>query len=405
MKKKTTSILLSILSAIGIVGSSICFTQTIDGKLDYFSYTLNDYNFNNYQTGFVNPILRIQKKDTFTYNNLIQYFYYNFTTGNCREMINEDVDFVFDDGYELSTACVGQDVFSINSKVEEQEYIVERNMYHSYYKNEIFENGINHIARFDTTTFVFVSDSIANKIVERYNLFDHDEPYKEIITNEKYSKVTLKINGLVSPITCSINNILHSNKANGPRTTDLYGDFSLFYFNQTMASQMTSRFELDLKVDPYGNKQSFKVIKEMGYNTENSSFRFLKFNKKNNTYSESQKLNRNYVKIWNKDFDIVFIAIGVFLGILSLLIEFLFLRYFLFFENSITHLLYFCRLCLLVTYFIIAPFIYVYPWSSVVPVLVLIMMLFEALKIFEFLKSLKKKREGKISGDYYQIKI
>lgn len=402
-KSKLTYVSLAAFFVFSI-SSSIVLSNTIDGKLDYFSYQLNNYNKSNYETGFTNPIISIEKDDTFIHNSLLRNFYYNFMVGGCRQMVNENISFAFQDNYEIDATCVGQDVFAITGKVAENEYIIERNMYHSYYYKEIFEDGNNHTARFGSNSFIFVSDIMADEIVSHYNLSSFDDPYKEIISNENYSFVELVVNGERTGFNFSINNIIHSTKKQAIRTSNLYGNFVLAYFTNAMNKYCTSRFEIDLKVDPYGNKTIFKTINELDYNISNSHFSFYKYDQKNKTYSFSKSLSDQYEKIWSQNNDTLLLIISVFLGMTGL-ISYVVLYFFISKQKIGKHefICFAIENGSFVIYGIIGAFIYIYPWGSVFPILYFLISFLWVKGIIQYFK--ERKIRAKNETTFIEIKI
>ena len=393
IKKKNITGILSLLSFVVFSAISYAsFSQTVDGRLDFFSYKLNNYNFSNYQTDFVNPIFSAEKEYTIAHGSLIQYFHYNFMVGGCREVINEDIELEFKDGYTIKTAFVGQDVFTITSKVDEHEYIIERNMFHSYYKDEIFKNGVNYTSRYGTDTFIFLSEKIANDLVSHYGLQDFEDPYAELITNENLCVANFIVNGEKTELRCCINNIVYSNIKQGVRTQELYGDFILGHFNNNLIKRMTSRFELDLKVDPFGNKTCFKVFDNLDYNISNSKFSFRTYDKRTQSYIENEEMNKRYVEIWANENDFLFISVGVFSGLIGAIIlgVCIYLSRKKHFLDKVEYISFFGRLGIFTIYGVIGCLIYIYPWGTLVPIAYLIMTLFEIKKIKRGFKSRKE---------------
>ncbi len=189
----------------------------------------------------------------------------------------------------------------------------------------------------------------------------------------------------ISRITCSINNIIYKDKKNGQRTSQLYGDFSLMYFNQQLSNISTSRFELDLKADPYGNKNALKAINQLEYTPSNSTFDFLKFDKTNNKYIKDELLSVEY-KNALVNHDILNITLGTLLGLFAILLEFLilFISDFLFSPFFVWATL--ARCIIFVCYFLLGSFLYMYPWANIVPLFILIIILSKNKSLREIFK-------------------
>lgn len=328
---KIKNLFLFLVSITSCFTSSFFGSRTYDFRMDKICYEINDYNKVNYSNGFVSPIFSIEKEDTITYNNLISYFYYNFLVNGCREMVNQDIALEFEDGYQVPIALAGQDTFTLKktdiSKPDDEfrKYRLERNMFNTYFYDEIFEDGRNNITRFGTASFIFVSDLIADQIISHFSFDSYDDKnlsYKEMIMNEHSSKVYLVVNGMNTNISLCINNVVYSDTLAGKRINELYGEFGVCYFNTRFSSVITSRFEIDLKADPFGNKNSFNAIKQLGYNTEDCTYKLFKF-EKNNGYVFNEKITKSLTKMFyenekNTFYDIAFylsIALGAFLFI------------------------------------------------------------------------------------------
>ena len=408
IKKKNITGILSLLAFVLFsILSYVSVSQTLDGRLDFFSYRLNDYNFSNYQTGFVSPIYSVQKDGVVAHNKAIDYFHYNFMVGGCREVINEDIEIELSNGSTVKTAFVGQDVFSITNKVGEKDYIIERNMFHSYYKDEIIKTGVNYQARFGANTFIFISDKVADTIVKINHLEDFEDPYAEIIQNQQYALVSFVVDGGKIPITCSINNIVHSDIKQGARTEELYGDFILGFFDNHIAEHMTSRFEIDLKADPYGNKTCFKFFNSMDYTIDNSIFKFRLYDKEQCKYIENESLEQKYVNIWSSQNDFLFLSIGVVSGLvgLGILIFCMYNDRDKRFLDAMDFVSFFTRIGLFTIYGVIGCLVYIYSWGSIIPIVYAMTSLFEIKKIHRGLRNRKENKKLIHETDFAVIDI
>lgn len=298
MKKKFDFkyLVLSLVYILCFAFSSLSCLLMTDFRLDRLSNVMNNYNYSTYYDGFVNPMVDIRKENTILYNDLIRNYYYNFTVGECRAMMDGDISLKFIDApdqYTIDLAVVGQDVFEVQEEISEGKYKIDRNMYYSYFKNEIFAGREYLQARFGSKSFIFLSDIIANQVLEHYSI----SSYQDLITTQQYSHVEIIKNGEPTGYQLSINNIVYSDERYAVRTTELYGGFGLCFFNNEMAEQgITGLFELELKVDPFGNKMNLKSIHRAGYSIDKTTYSFKVFDKASGKYVDSPRLNEMFVK-------------------------------------------------------------------------------------------------------------
>lgn len=285
---------------LSILGSLSCsFTQ--DYKLDALSFQIVDYNKILGNSEYKSPILtvtktkeKITKDGTIFYNDLFNVFHYNILAKGARTIINSSTKLSFDDPKfsDCNLVLTTQPTFSIgndNLGTEENPiYHIDYGQYYSYFPEIVTRH------RGDSkTSFMYISDTLANKIVDMLNIPGETtiEKYKTLITDEKYCYEKMIIDGSES-VPVAINNILHTdyNVGQSTRFHELYGDFSLIWADK-IKEKINMSFEIDLKSNPYGNKKIVKTVESYGYDVSNSSFSIKTIH--SDSYSVNHDLSLN----------------------------------------------------------------------------------------------------------------
>lgn len=308
---KKTNILIFIISNLVLVLMFALNMLCSDAKLELFCNSLNNYFKNPFMEKKNSPILRITKEEC-SFNDLFSEFYYtpNQSTLNMfRRMSSNQISLFRDDGLYFPCSFQDQTTYSINEKIDDG-YYLDKGMYDVYFKNEVLPNREYLSFRFNSNGFIFISDTLADTLIATYDLPN----YESLISDERYCKYFLNIDGVDTPYSVCINNIVFSNKKNGSRTKQLYGDFCLFFLADKLDKKITKCVEFDFKSDVYGTKEILKKINKMGYSADNCSFNF-KLQK--NNYHVSEKLDSIFSKI---KFDNSYLYIEIFDSIIIFII-------------------------------------------------------------------------------------
>lgn len=366
IKKAFPDVLIIVLFVLFSLSSCLFCLGTSDFKLDHLSYSINNINRTTIlDDDFRATILNIHSNEKTNYNDLLSYFYYNSLNGPTRLIASNNVSCD-----ELNLHIESQDTLSIRSSEEEDGgYYLDKGLYYTYFSDDILGPRQYLIPRFGCDSFVFISDTFADKLISKYNISD-EEGYKTLITNEEYSVLSLIVDGNQT-ISLSINNILYSNKRNGPRTHELYGDFGVVARNNTLNNIFTFEFEIDLKDNPYCIRNTFKSVNELGYSTKKSRILLKRFDETSAKYIIDERLTEKYYKSWSS-FDALFytlFAVSNLLIIVSFSIIVNRTK-----RESLIPL--FCCFCCFAVFGIISSFIYIYPLFSIPPLVGLIILIF-----------------------------
>lgn len=417
MKKKilkNSSIIGFIIFALGSLLCGVLSSFLTDYKLDYFSYSCVNYNSEVLADDSFEPTILNVKKDFATnerkeYSDLYKYFYYNFMIGTCREKIDNSTSFDFSDSSSYLTQLLTQPTFSIESEEKNDGgYYLDFGLYYTYYSDEIL-GEINYLLpRFNCNSFIFISDVLANELIDYYDIGDADDPYAELIANEEYAILPLTIDGTATSIKFSINNILYSDRRDGERTVELYNSFALIPYVSEVMNNLDVSFEVDLKTNPYGNKTCIKNINNLGYTISNSSFSVSLFDKSTSKYVINSDLSSDLMNVWNNSNDILLYVLLIMTMLIGLGINFYF-NYFNYNFGRKDAILYLVQILLFVVYGIISSFIYIYPLFSLFPILYLLS--FYIFKRKEITNEIKKffrkshKTNSKNLEEFYNLEV
>lgn len=380
MKKKilkNSSIIGFIIFALGSLLCGVLSSFLIDYKLDYFSYSCVNYNSEILADDSFEPTIINVKKDFAAnerkeYSSLYKNFYYNFMVETCREKIDNSISFDLSDSDSFSTELLTQPSFSIETTEKDGGgYYLDYGLYYTYYSDKILGERNYLLPRFNCNSFIFISDVLANELIDYYGISNVDDPYAELITNEEYAVLPLMIDSADTSIKFSINNILYSDRRDGERTVELYNSFALIPYVSEVMNNLDVSFEVDLKTNPYGNKTCIKNINELGYTTDNSTFSVYSYNRSTSQYEINTNLSANLANIWTNTNDVLLYALLIMTMLIGLGINFYF-NYFNYNFGRKDTILYLIQILLFIVYGIICSFIYIYPLFSLFPILYLL---------------------------------
>lgn len=364
--KKHLNIIICVASFLVFSFCSALISTTLsDFGYDRLAYNINDYNSSTMRDKSFHPtIINIVEKEENTdnknaFDNALSYFYYNQANGNIRNQVIQDVKFG-----EMPIKLETQPTFSIKkSEKVSPGYYIDYGLYSSYYMDEILGNRGYLSFRYDCDSFIFISDTFADKLIEFYGI-DTEEPYKTLIEKESYCVLPLTTSD-GNTIKFCINNILYTNARSARRTYELYGDFALFYYRGKISPSLQLEFEIDFKDSPYSIKKTLKDMEQLGYRVDNYNFSFKRFDEKTGFYVFSDLLTKSYLALQNGESKDALTIVGV-LGVI--VISFLSL-FFISKERKLTQkekrIIFIIDLICSLAFGIVVTFIYNYTWFSV----------------------------------------
>lgn len=346
---------------------SLCLCFTKDFQLDYLSYQIVNYN-SVPGTSKYNPAIFNVKRNFGDENNvqeklytgLFQTYHYNQLVNGARVLVDNNTSFLIGTkNFEIK--LTSQPTFSVDKNLfNDEEFVhnVDAGQYFAY-----FEEIVSRHRGPSNSSFIFISDTIADKLVEYYQINGETQidKYRTLILDEKYAFCSLKIDDDVVPVT--INNVLHSNYPIGQATRffEVYGDFGLIWLNR-ISSLVNTSFDIDLKTNPYGNKQVIHGVNGYGYNTSNSVFVLKTF--EGGQYLVNNNLTNSLVNALHTDELISTICVFAFLVVNALCVyivcvyykkmKFVYTKHFL-----LASLAFFGFVGILMTY------LYVYPFTTI----------------------------------------
>ena len=243
---------------------------------------------------------------------------------------------------------------------------IDYGTYSTYFLDEelINRNAGNH------QSFILISDTFAKKLLNYYGTWDESksekDQFKDLVFDEE--KGTLKLHSSRIDLDLRIVNIIRTDYLNGIRTQQIYGDFGVFYISTKIdMKKFDISFEVDLKKNESCIKNSFDFLKRNDAEPSKYAYRYKVFT--DDGYKIDENLNTKYYKMLRSNpikdnfviiFSIYFIALNT--GYLVLL-------YFL--SEKITRLGFYAFLgssIVLIVFGLIACFAYVYPFLSIIPV-------------------------------------
>lgn len=381
-----------------------------DYKLDYLSFQMINYNKVLGNGEYNSPILSVTKTDdkikedgTPFYNDLFSVFHYNMLVNGARTVSISDTSLLLNnaDSTSFSLALTTQPTFSIDKKNlatdEDPVYHIDLGQHYSYFPEIVSKHRGDN-----TTSFMFISDTIANKLIETLNVPGETliQRYQNLIVDEQYCFQKLMIDGS-NTANVVINNILHTDYAEGQssRMFELHGDFALIWADR-IKDKLSMSFELDLKTNPYGNKKAIKNIEALGYTGSNSIFH-LKICR-SNTYAVDVRLSKTLneaLRVGNNVFSYLpFVLIQV---ISCGFCFFINRKPFIQMNKRIVSLV---LLCMFMTFGIIVTFTYNYPLFTVTP-LVFIGSWLVFWYWFSPARNKRSNNRNSLGTDYYEIKI
>lgn len=322
VRKLIAGILAATIFAVLSVIGAITLTYTSDYAMDSFISTICDYNSD--ISIKENPDIFAVKQDVkdstsnYIFNDLLDIFYYNLDVSAVRCSI--DNSFVIQELEESKIHIETQDTFWTEYRTTgtgETIIYLDYGLYSPYY----IDSDLINRNYSNCDTFIYISDTIANKLIEKYDIKvaedNYRDAYKELVMNDKYGIIHLLSDDI--SIQARIVNVLDSSSRNGPRTFELYGDFGLIHLNShTHKEELQARFEIDLKNNPSTIRSVFNTTLALGYNESNSNFSYAIYQ---DGYHEDESVIVSFEEVISKDYnDTTIIAIFCFIILVAIAI-------------------------------------------------------------------------------------
>ena len=408
----TNSILLFSLILVLIFSASFLPSCLSDYQFDYFSYSISNFNKIKTSDEDIFPMMTISKTDekieedgTKLYTDLYSNFYYNDLISNIRQMLDGSF---YNQVSGQKLYLLTQDVFSIQAdESKDGGYRLDYGQFNTYFTyTDLFLSKEQMLTpRFNCDSFIFISDSYADYLLDFYNL--ESKNYSQLITDEQYAALSLQSSIDDVSYTFSINNIIYSSSQDAPRTESLYGYFGMIKLNNSLSS-CDVHFEAELKNSPYPVKTVLKTIDSIGYDTNNSVFSFYQYDLTQKKYLNDLKADISFQKISQQNYnDTLIYFFYVLIVLCTLISSFCFFSHRFLFRFRIYGI--FVLSFAFVAFSIIANFVYIYPLSSLCSILVIIFSYGvigkEVVDAFKAKISRKNKTKSKQNDDLFSIEI
>lgn len=220
LKKCIVPFSFAVLSLFGCLS---CFLLQ-DFKLDYLSFQMINYNRVLGNGEYDAPILSVAKTDdkikedgTPFYNDLFSVFHYNMLVNGARTVSVSDTSLLLNDADSTSfdLSLTTQPRFTIDkdnlATDDNPVFHIDSGQHYSYFPEIVSRHRGD-----STTSFVFISDTLANKLIETLNVLGESliERYQNLIVDEQYCFRKLIIDD-AHIANVAINNILHTDYSEG----------------------------------------------------------------------------------------------------------------------------------------------------------------------------------------------
>jgi len=229
-----------------------------------------------------NSFLKIFKEDT-TYQDMYSTFDYSLNN----------------DGFNIESLsdCIVDSTNSIKITTQRGNELVQNDYSGSFYYlstghffthfgsslSQYFSNNDRWylMKRNGADAFMFISDTLADYLVEKYGLSEEENPYKKLILDPAYSNLTVDYadrNGDLKQLVFCINDIITSSKRQGVRYKNLYNFYANVAYSQTK-EYFDYSATLNFKNNKYAIKTCMEKTKLLGYDSLNSNIEITKYNK------------------------------------------------------------------------------------------------------------------------------
>jgi len=400
-KVANISIYLSfVVSILGVALSSIYFNKTSDYKFEKLSYDMFNYNEVTYLDNYDAAIMELSYNKNFTERNYTS-LYLNLNGKFQKDKFIKDYRFMSTSplkmsdsktGNDYNISIISQNVFS-QAELGANKFAFDFRKYATYYKVNV---------RTYANDFCFVSESLANKL-----LMAHKYTVNESNKIEMYSFLSAGTENNLDVYINDSNNaeksfsyqvlgVIRSDYGSAKNTQKRVeaenADFILAYSPFKYGKYYDFMYEVDLKINPTGNKDTFNYFKRFllddAYNVK------IKTKSSENKYIENEELMSKYKEACDTIVTdkkntlyacIIYIAFYVIFFILSIL----------YMDASSEHVIITFALYAVafIIYGIISNFTFIYPYISLMVLMFVLYFVFvERKKIYETLHKCFKRK-------------
>ena len=322
-----------LLCLLSIFCFAICFlsiSQTSFYKKDFFGYNVFDFYNLTYKDNDHPVVLNISSEngiDKTKCDNVYRDLNQSLICNDIREIIDPSSFSIIENE---KCSLLSQITFSIKETGEiDRPFCVDGGNFYTYYGDDILGYRGYLEKRGGSDTFVFISESFADELVQKYNI-ESDKPYEELIKNDFYCFLNI-FNGQKTIKVC-INNVIKCNEYKAERVTEVHGDkFGLIFIDKKIEDFFKINIEIEFKPNPYTIDKCIQVLSTHHIFPPSYIFSFLSFNHNDGKYTVEEGGNISiffenaYVKsnndvIWLIVFGISFLsslALQIFLTIKS----------------------------------------------------------------------------------------
>lgn len=387
-----------VISLLSIAASTIFFTYTTDYKLEKLSYDICNYNkvsYDNLNNSILSISFNDHSKDYDSYYSLRNKFYENDFVKSSRFISDNRYDINNVNGTSYNVRFIAQNVFSKQQKAKNT-YVLDYEQYALYNTFE-FKNSRG-------TDFCFISESIAKQLLmeKGYDMTDENKvDYYNSLCASSNNEGTLftyyTLDG--KKISLSVLGVLKSDYGTAyERTKKSIGDenFILTWLPFKYPSYFDFSYEIDLKLNPYGNKNTFKFCMSKYSDELNYNMQIRQYNNEGK-YEVNNILTQQYYNvIYTRTNSSRYYYIALSIVLICFILFFIFNLISFKSTNKSVSIVLSCYIVLFVLYGIVANFIFVYPLTTLVFLVYIINYAFLGRKqLYEFFKNIMAKIKAK----------
>lgn len=386
-----------VISLLSIVASTIFFTYTTDYKLEKLSYDICNYNkvsYDNLNNSILSISFNEHSKNYNDYYTLHNQFYKNDFVKSSRFISNDYYEFNETNGSQYKVHLIAQNVFSKHQKTKNT-YVLDYSQYAVYNTFEFKDSR--------GTDFCFISESIAKQLLmeKGYNVTDENKvDYYNSLCASSNNEGTLFTYSTLDgkKISLSVLGILRSDYGTTyERTKKSIGDenFILTFLPFKYPSYFDFLYEIDLKLNPYGNKNIFKFCMSKYSDELNYNMQIKQYNERK--YEVNNILTQQYYNvIYTRTNSSRYYYIALSIVLVCFILFFIFNLISFKSTNKSVSIVLSCYIVLFVLYGIVANFIFVYPLTTLVFLVYIINYAFLGRKqLYEFFKNILEKIKTK----------
>lgn len=365
---KISSYISFVFCLASIVVSTILFTYTTDFKLEKLSYDICNYNKESYDN-YDNSIISISfntKSPTYKEYYRLQNTFNNNRFINSSRLISKHNYLLTSSNLsnQFNVKMISQSTFSKHKKSDDI-FALDYNQYAVFNAYELsYANGNN---------FCFITEKIANSILNGLGYNDLNETnkveyYKILCANKSNKGITLKYNSLDgAEFNLCVLGVIRSDYGAYASTKKAIGndDFVLTWLPFKYQNYFEFTYDIDLKVNPYGNKKVLSFLMN-NYSNESDYSMAIKQYDGNVYYNNNNLIKEYYNIIYASSRSSIYYNTAVSFLLVCFIAFFVFnIISFKHFNKGlyITSIFYYV---LFLIYGIVANFIFVYPMTTLV---------------------------------------